>query len=1162
MTSTSPNAHDTVSDLPPSFANVARQTLLDILARDYPDAGIDIDRTWINGYELKPLDIPPFTDFPDYEHPAGVPRTVRKLTRAVHLLDSLIDHFLGYSLINDGRLHGVFASPHTVAESALIEELNADDIRYLHMRFASAVADAYKDAFRDYWSFAQGDGMTRSEVSLHECMQALTQEAQVGVEQGNLTVTQDQMLENMLGYCRDQTPEPLQQHGVFGLSRVRPGLTTLEFVGCFVLSEVCSPDEPIIDDTRMGSVLLYTPNSGVEGFDSFGSLVQALEQRWADPEERDWLAKNVPLKHVEPLVEPIDDAASGWAFSVLSGDFLKQQFNRLVLKHLEDFAHCIAMAKSRALNCEQFLDLLSDKLDLRYQFDNFLNLDRNDRTVVDAAMPDWWHSMAADAQASWLAEAKAFGRSIIGLQRTINDLEASVLDSNRFLDHYLDTLLLALLAEKNVQLSPDDINVEFVYLPQVEVFIRPGYMLQVAAEGKFHQRYTLRELARKHPSLEIKGYTRHTFVTGAEKAPIDALDGQAIDALMKSIDFEEAFGRFLEDRLKNSAFARTLREKSGQLMLLHMRMGLLVARQTDFPAAGLEWIAAVLETPDAVAVRKVGQKNIQIKFLTINGVTLSNLMLIAPEDAGALDPAVLCTINAPDGVVFRWFSSIEALKRDYLQDSLNHPYLLGQMPMVQQSLARQTLAFDEWFQHYRLPGVFRHWPSPIPMPTLTWEVVGFSVQQENFCDESHGIRVEQLINDAKSYAASTQESGYGIDIHLALSIAVMFLPPPVRIPLALGLSLYSAWQGFRKIDDNDFSGAAQELLTALGYLLIGGIGARALPTRLVTPIRAPRPAPPLVRRIGPDGSEHIGYLMSPANGSRLADGQRVATFDPQVFRAVQINNETFYVRSRYNLFGHSRLYRQVLGNPKLLTYSDEFGVINPAGVWVKALYQVHGAGARILRNAYRELERLTARWPSTAGSLSLNEKQQFESVYLQLANYGNAEYLPHILSYCEGGSADINALLRASIRNNKTRRFLHDLFRLNAYQGVAFRVTHVSNASMQLLRGELGKTFMDRGVQSASVTRFNASRWAEDGFITQNARADNHLIFMILDSTIPKKNMFSHLLGDHVGVVPNTPMQLTAVREVGDRFFAYFGSPQELSDEVFDIYSGEAETVL
>jgi hypothetical protein len=115
---------------------------------------------------------------------------------------------------------------------------------------------------------------------------------------------------------------------------------------------------------------------------------------------------------------------------------------------------------------------------------------------------------------------------------------------------------------------------------------------------------------------------------------------------------------------------------------------------------------------------------------------------------------------------------------------------------------------------------------------------------------------------------------------------------------------------------------------------------------------------------------------------------------------------------------------------------------------------------------------------------------------------------------------------------------------------------------MQLLRGELGKTFMDRGVQSASVTRFNASRWAEDGFITQNARADNHLIFMILDSTIPKKNMFSHLLGDHVGVVPNTPMQLTAVREVGDRFFAYFGSPQELSDEVFDIYSGEAETVL
>src|SRR5471032_1095556 len=1162
MTNAPSSSKAVTSDLPPSFAEVARQQLLHILARDYPDVTIDIDRIWVNLYELKPANIPPFTSFPE-PSPSPTPLGIRKLSRAISLIDSLIEYFLGHSTVDDTGTYGLFGSPYTVVETERIGAFSGEDILYIHARFKQSIADAYSAALRDYWNFVEADGQSRSAISLNECMQALTLEAQVGVEQGNLTLTHGRMLESMLGYCRDQENDPLQQHGVFSLSLARPDQSSVDFAGCFVLSEVCTTQPPTINDARLGSVLLYTPNGGLEGFDSFTSLTAELTTRWADPQQKDWLLKSAEYKYVEPEAAVQQAGVScTWAFSPLSGDFLKQQFGKMVMKQLSDFAHCTALAKARALSSSEFLSLVSQVLDLRYQFDNFLNLDRNDRNVIDAATPDWWQSMDEGARSVWVDAAKAFGGTTVSLKQTINDLETRTLDSNQFLRSYIDTILDATLAKKKIQLSPDEIIVKLLYIPQLGGHLRPTQMIVAEAAGRLDMRYTLRELATEDPNLQIQGYTRRILVTDTNDRPVKGLDANDIEILMETIDVEAAFDRFLDERLKTSDFAQTLREKSGQLLLAQLRMGLLVARQMKFESSGLEWIAAVLDSPDLMPVRKAGQKNIQLKFLTINDIPLSNVMLIAPDDAGESRPVVLCTVDAPDGIVFRWFESLERLRRDFLQRSANSEYLLRQMPILRQALARQSLAFDEWFEHYRFPQVFRNWPSPIPLPTLVWEVVSFDEQRKHFIDENHDIRVEHMISDAKSYRECAKDSDSAFDFHLAASIVMLFLPPPIRIPLALGMTLYTAWQGFRKIEDNDYLGAAQEFLNALGYLLLGGVGVRSLPSRFIAPIRAPRPAPPLVRRMGPDGCEHIGFLLSPPKGPLLADAKQVTALDSKVFHAVEINHETFYIRRRFNLFGHARLYRQVSDNAQLLTYSDEFGFINSGGVWIKALYRARGIGPQILRNAYRELERLTAVWPVAVDSLSLAEKEQFESLYMGLAKSGNAELLPNILSYCEGGSASINQLLRTSVRNSKTRKFLIDLFRLNAYQGVAFRVTHVSSACMQQLKTKLGQVFMDRGVQSASITRFNASRWSQDAFITQHANSDNQMIYMIFDSSIPKKNMFSHILGDHVGVVPNTPMQLTAVREVGSNFFAYFSSPQEVVGEIFDIYTGEAETSL
>src|SRR5476651_330482 len=192
MTNAPSSSKAVTSDLPPSFAEVARQQLLHILARDYPDVTIDIDRIWVNLYELKSANIPPFTSFPEPSpspSPSPPPLGIRKLSRAISLIESLIEHFLGHATVDDTGTYGLFGSPYTVVETERIEAFSDEDILYIHARFKQSIADAYSAALRDYWNFVEADGQSRSAISLNECMQALTLEAQVGVEQGNLTLT-------------------------------------------------------------------------------------------------------------------------------------------------------------------------------------------------------------------------------------------------------------------------------------------------------------------------------------------------------------------------------------------------------------------------------------------------------------------------------------------------------------------------------------------------------------------------------------------------------------------------------------------------------------------------------------------------------------------------------------------------------------------------------------------------------------------------------------------------------------------------------------------------------------------------------------------------------------------------------------------------------------
>lgn len=1127
---------------PSSLAVTAELTLDRIIQQQHPGLTLHFNNTWLNLYETRQ---------------AGTAQSSDHLIRSINLFDSLLEHFLDTLELTGENHLSWFTTPTAVGENHRALSLSQAQIIDLYTRFSASFASAYQQSQADYWLILTPQGKSRQTLFIEERARALHAEAQAWAEQGRLSATQASMLCNMLAYSLATDDQHLKMHGVYNLILDTPE-HSMVFAGCFVLSHTNCNGTPHTEDARLGPVVLYTPNTGVEGFESFARLIESLNRRLVDPEEHQGLWRNTELRRL-PSTTPLP-TVTAWRFEPLSGNFLMHQLRQQIAKQQADFSYAVEIARNQTLDARRFKDLLLQVLDPRYQFDNYLTLERNEKSIVQARMPAWWQDMSRPQRQQWLEAANTYATSIVEIHSLTHE-QGEQLDGAVFIRQYMDGLINECLARNKITVPASRIR------------------LAVTVDTAFPSPTTLgiRTLSTEHYPLRTVGLNaqaKRNVSQAEDLLATDTLNGQPIPALSYAalhdvfarMDTEGAFERFLATRLKSCDYATTLKEKSGRLVRAQMRLGLLVARSEEFAATGLAWIEAVLDNPVSAARAPVNGKTIEVRFLRIDNATLSNILLIQPADSDARKPLVLCTLNAPDGVLFRWFSSQEAMQRNFLTQAAYTQYLLLQVPEHKRAVVLGNITLDTQLRPYRLPGVFRFLANPLPLPAVFWGLVSFSQPSSDCLGDNYHTCIEHIQTNARQrwqqMRVNDSDSPQAL-VHLALDVALFFLPPPIMIPLALGAGLFCAWEGFHLIDQDDYKGAANELLSALGYLTVAGVGRLTLPEELPAPIRASNPAPALVRRTGPDGTEHIGYLLSPASAPRLIEPGKPLEAAITKVNAVQIDRQTFFVRNRFNLFGHCRLYRQDPFHPGKLLHYGEFGLRDSQGLWKRFIYNTVVAQTQAMRVAVSRLDALVQSWPKTLNEVSVGERADFEAMYLALARSSNAEDLAHITEYCEGESSTLNSLLRSQQQSAEAKLFLNDFYRLHACRNAqAYRATNISRAGLQRLQDNLGGLFADRGVQSASFNRANATLWSVDPFITQHASPDTQPIYMVFDALIPKKNLFTTFLGDHVAVAPDTPLQLLAIREVEQQWYAYFSAPQKLTSQWFDLFSGAPEQLI
>ncbi|MFQ6347553.1 hypothetical protein ACQRBV_24885 [Pseudomonas sp. R11F] len=248
-------------------------------------------------------------------------------------------------------------------------------------------------------------------------------------------------------------------------------------------------------------------------------------------------------------------------------------------------------------------------------------------------------------------------------------------------------------------------------------------------------------------------------------------------------------------------------------------------------------------------------------------------------------------------------------------------------------------------------------------------------------------------------------------------------------------------------------------------------------------------------------------------------------------------------------------------DPTKLVSSGKIAKPDNAGVWrrrgVEGGGKISEAFSQKYRNARKELAGVVEKHKQSGGALSEQQKDEFTKTLTKLVGESNADDFEHVGTYTRAGSDFVNQPLRANRRTPELEAFLREFDQLKPYEGKAYRSAFVTPEGANRLKNGVGKVFQDPGVQSASATVHNSVEWEgwAKGVAKGQGQGTQQVVY-VFDESIPKKNVSTSFLKDHVAIGAGQPVKVLAVQEHGGKLFVYFSSPSEVPDHLYNIYNG------
>ena len=235
--------------------------------------------------------------------------------------------------------------------------------------------------------------------------------------------------------------------------------------------------------------------------------------------------------------------------------------------------------------------------------------------------------------------------------------------------------------------------------------------------------------------------------------------------------------------------------------------------------------------------------------------------------------------------------------------------------------------------------------------------------------------------------------------------------------------------------------------------------------------------------------------------------------------------------------------------------------LNTAGAWER----LEGAGGmkfpwpRSQPSAKAQLNEAITNINRDSRSFSEAETTQMQNDLSNLIRASKAELSESLNEYTEAGSDEINSELRRQPDereySQQLQEFMADFDSQADYTGKAYRYAFVTADGEEALKNGVGKVFRDAGVQSASTQAFNAKSW---GAWAKNASGalNNKPVVYVFDESVPKKNLSSSFLYDHVAVEPEASLEVKATKTQDGVLYVYLKSPAKLPEQRYNLFDG------
>lgn len=455
----------------------------------------------------------------------------------------------------------------------------------------------------------------------------------------------------------------------------------IALAGIFIISSK-TPATDISSSTDIGSVVLFTPDKGIDAFASMRDLDQALRSRFATATLGDSLLGAISWQD-QARAKGYQTASPAFGYTQIEENLFDILVQSLLTLQKQDIAHGWSLLPRHEVDGKQVYELLNRLAHIGSFLDIRDRLMDRSRRYIEANLPSWYQDASpGDKQAlDRLIEAELESNKALVTQfKSIAIPTLPVFARNELIRQLT-------IDHPDIPIDPDQVTVEITHginPASLGGGIGPDHVPHIgdpATRPSHITTLSLTELALRN--IDPWNFSFYKIFTGEKTSML----ARGKEPSGKPVEFDESYLRSLVQRLDVSAGYDQLLQTQLLTNASALRRAWTDAHRASLACAALvarldsgsllpgsehrdhQWIQAIVEADTPASRKTVNGHRIVASSLLIansastrNGYVLNEVMMISVENRQSLPNVILYTPGAPGGQTFKEFADLEAMQ--------------------------------------------------------------------------------------------------------------------------------------------------------------------------------------------------------------------------------------------------------------------------------------------------------------------------------------------------------------------------------------------------------------------------------------------------------------------------------------------------------------------